>query len=58
MDRLREQNMQYYQDFLGGGNSKKGGEGPIYPTIQKVVQEQVKVNIPKLIVSVGPPEGT
>ena len=29
----------------------------MHPTIQKVVQEPVKVNIPKLMVSVGPHEG-
>jgi hypothetical protein len=28
----------------------------MHPTIQKVVQEPVKVNIPKLMVSVGPHE--
>jgi hypothetical protein len=42
---------------LGGGNAKQEGELSIYSTIQKVVQEPVKVNIPKLMVSVGPPEG-
>ena len=42
---------------MGGGNAKQEGELSIYPTIQKVVQEPVKVNIPKLMVSVGPPEG-
>ena len=42
---------------MGGGNAKQEGELSIYSTIQKVVQEPVKVNIPKLMVSVGPPEG-
>lgn len=49
--------MQYYQDFLGAGSAKQEAEPSMHPTIQKVVQEPVKVNIPKLMVSVGPSEG-
>jgi len=42
---------------LGAGSAKQEAEPSMHPTIQKVVQEPVKVNIPKLMVSVGPSEG-